>query len=164
MRRRRSGGLGRTIRNVIVSALVLLLLFVGAGVAYVLIIGGSDSNAKDVQTSTTSDTGLPKPHKPAPNAPESAGLESLFTPVKIGQNTSMIVKTLPDSTCSITFTYNNVASKDSGLAAKKADEYGTVSWSWTIDSSVPVGKWPAKVTCVYNKKSAIVIGNVEVTK
>lgn len=164
MRRRNRRGLGKTVRNTAISVLVLLMLFVGAGVAYVLFVGGTDTDAKNVQPSTTPDTGLPKPHTPAPNAPESAGLESIFTPVKSGQNTSMIVKTLPGSTCSIAFTYNNVASKDSGLIPKKADEYGSVSWSWTVDSSVPIGKWPAKVTCVYGKKSAIVVGNIEVTK
>lgn len=162
--RRRRGTLER-IRNIAISALVLLLFFVGAGIAYVLVSGGQNgAKTEQIPTAPSPDTGIIKPHQPAPNAPESAGLESVFTPVKIGQNTSMTVKTLPGSTCSITFTYNNVAGKDSGLVAKKADEYGSVSWSWTIGSSVPVGKWPAKVTCVHNKKSAVVVGNIEVTR
>jgi hypothetical protein len=27
-----------------------------------------------------------------------------------------------------------------------------------------VGTWPVKVTCAYNKKTAVVIGNLQVTK
>jgi hypothetical protein len=156
----------RIIRNIAISIIVLAVIFVGAGVGYVLITGGTPTEAKaePVPPSPEPGAAIPKPRKPAPNAPESAGIESLDTPVKIGQNISMTVKTLPESVCTITFIYNNITSKDSGLVQKNADEYGTVTWSWTISSDVPVGKWPARVMCSYNKKSALVIGNVEVTK
>lgn len=156
----------RTIRNIALSFIALAVLFVGAGVAYVLITGRSDTNAnaEPAPTAPSPNTNLPAPHKPGPNAPESAGIQSLYTPVKIGSNTSMSVKTLPGSTCTISFIYNNITSKDSGLAQKIADEYGNVTWAWTISSDVPVGTWPAKVTCAYNKKTAVVIGNVQVTK
>lgn len=166
MRRHRRGGLGRTVRNVAVSALVLLLLFVGAGVAYVLVAGGQDDSAKNdqVPTAPPPDTGIPKPHKPAPNAPESAAIESLLSPVKAGENTSASVKTNAGSKCSISVTYNDVPSKDSGLTTKTADDYGNVTWSWTVDKTAPVGKWQVKVTCFYGKKSAVVIGDLQVTK
>jgi hypothetical protein len=156
----------RTIRNIALSVFVLAIIFVGGGVGYVLLTGGGDNqaNAAKAPEAKAPDTSLPPPHKPAPNAPESAGIQSLFTPVKIGTNTSMSVKTLPGSTCTISFIYNNIASKDSGLAQKIADDYGNISWAWTISGDVPVGTWPAKVTCVYNKKSAVVIGNIQVTK
>jgi hypothetical protein len=156
----------RTIRNIALSVFVLALIFVGAGVGYVLLTGNEDTHANAAQApeAKAPDTSLPTPVKPAANAPESAGIQSLFTPVKIGTNTSMSVKTLPGSTCTISFIYNNIASKDSGLAQKIANDYGSVSWAWTISGDVPVGTWPAKVTCVYNKKSAVVIGNVQVTK
>jgi hypothetical protein len=157
----------RTIRNIVLSILVLVVICGVSGVVYVLITGRSPaSNAKAAPLPPSPEPGaaIPKPRKPAANAAESAGIESLDTPVKIGQNTSMIVQTLPDSVCTISFIYNNIASKDSGLVQKSADDYGAVSWSWTISGDVPVGKWPAKVTCSYNKKSAVVIGDVEVTR
>jgi hypothetical protein len=149
----------RTIRNVALSMVVLAIIFAGAGVVYVLLTGGpsTEASAEKPQTAPAPDTSLPKPTKPGPNAPESAGIQSLFTPVKIGSNTSMSVKTLPGSTCTISFIYNNTASKDSGLAQKIANDYGSVTWAWTISGDVPIGTWPAK-------KSAVVIGNVQVTK
>jgi hypothetical protein len=156
----------RTIRNVAISIVTLLVIFAGAGIGYVLLTGDDTINAKaePVAPSPPPGAAIRTPRKPVPNAPESAGVTSLFSPVKIGQNTSMTVKTLPNSICTITFIYNNIASKDSGLAQKAADDYGNVTWAWTISGDVPVGKWPAKATCTYNKKSAVVIGDVEVTK
>jgi hypothetical protein len=158
----------KAIRNIALSIIVLAVIFVGVGVGYVLITGRTSIEAKTepVPPSASAEPGaaIPKPNKPAPNAPESAGIESLDTPVKISQNTSMSVKTLPNSVCTISFTYSNIVSKDSGLVQKNADDYGNVTWSWTISGDVPVGKWPAKATCSYNKKSAIVIGDVEVTR
>jgi hypothetical protein len=156
----------RTIRNIVLSTLALVAICGAAGVVYVLITGRSTISDAKAQPAPSPEPGaaIPKPPKPAPNAPESAGIESLDTPVKIGQNTSMSVKTLPDSVCAITFIYNNTPSKDSGLIQKNADDYGTITWSWTIGNEVPVGKWPAKVTCTLNKKSAVVIGDVEVTR
>jgi hypothetical protein len=156
----------RTIRNIALSILVLAVVFVGAGVVYVLLTGrsGNTTKAEPVPVAPSPQTSLPKPQKPSPNAPESASLQSLYTPVKIGSNTSMTVKTLPGSTCTISFIYNNITAKDSGLVQKPSGDYGIVTWAWTISGDVPVGTWPAKVTCVYGKKSAVVIGNVQVTK
>jgi hypothetical protein len=143
---------------------VLLVIFGGAGVAYVLFTGKDTASSSEApQVNTAPDIGLPKPHKPSPNAPESAGIEAFTTPVKAGENSSISVKTLPLSNCIISVIYKDVPSKDSGLAPKTADDYGSVTWSWTVDKSAPVGKWPVKVTCTYNKKSAVVIGDLVVT-
>jgi hypothetical protein len=156
----------RTLRNIVLSIIALAVVFVGAGAAYVLYTGRTSSEAKaePVAPSPSPGAAIPIPHKPGPNAPESASVESLSSPVKTGQNTSMTVRTLPNSVCTATFTYNNIVSKDSGLVQKNADDYGNVTWAWTISGDVPAGKWPAKVMCTYNKKSAMVIGDVEVTK
>jgi hypothetical protein len=148
--------------------LVLVILFVGSGIAYVLISGRSDNNTKSQQSATAAKTdvnySLPKPPKPAPNAPESAAVEALMSPVSAGANTSVTVKTIAGSSCAILVTYNNVPAKDSGLTTKLADDYGNVTWAWTVDKTAPLGTWPVKVTCTYNKKSAVVIGNLQVTK
>jgi hypothetical protein len=165
VRRRRSGAL-RTVRNIAITVVVLLVLFVGAGVGYLYITGNSnDTNANQTPPPPPPETGLPKPVKPAPNAPENAAVEVLTSPVAVGSNASISVKTNAGSTCTISVTYNNVPSKDSGLITKNSDDYGNVTWAWTVDKTAPVGTWPVKVTCVYNisKKSAVVVGNLQVT-
>ncbi len=77
-------------------------------------------------------------------------------------NASIIIRTNAGSKCVIAVVYDKTASSDSGLGSKTADEYGIASWTWTVESSVPIGKWPVKVTCVYNGRSAVVQGNLQV--
>jgi hypothetical protein len=156
----------RTIRNIAISIAVMAVLFGGAGVAYLYFTGKNNTNAQaePIPDPKPQASGLPTPHKPSANAPESAGVEALTSPVKPGENSSITVQTLPTSNCTITVTYNNIPSKDSGLIPKAADDYGNVSWSWKVEPATAEGIWPVKVTCAYNKKSAVVIGNLQVSK
>jgi hypothetical protein len=165
--RRRRGSALRTLRNIVISIVFLLALFAGAGVAYIKFYGpATDAKSDKAPVAPNPDLAIPTPPKLSPNAPENAAVESLISPVKAGENTSISVKTNPDSVCTISATYNNVASKDSGLATKNSDVYGNVTWAWTVDKTAPAGKWPVKVTCLYtkNKKSAVVVGDLQVTK
>jgi hypothetical protein len=156
----------KSVRNAFISIFVLLFLFVGAGVAYTWYSGQSGGATQAIAATPAADTTQPliKPRKPAANAKESVAIESLTTPVAPGANSSLIVRTLPTSKCTISVVYNNVASTDSGLVAKVADDYGNVSWSWTVSDSTPVGHAPVTVTCAYNGQSAVVQGDLVVTK
>jgi hypothetical protein len=144
---------------------VLIILFAGAGVAYVYYTG-KDSNAKDEQPLTAPEVkrALPKPRMPGPNAPVGVAVESLTTPVAQGANASLIIKTNATSTCKIVVAYNNVPAKDSGLADKVADDYGLVTWTWTVDPTAAPGSWPVKVTCGYHGKTGFVQTTLQVTK
>jgi hypothetical protein len=155
-----------TVRNTAITVLVMVILFVLVGVGYVYYTGRKPAKkpAAAATTQPIRNYGLPKPKTPSPNSPAYAAIEALLSPVPAGSNTSATVATVPTSKCDITATYNNVPSKDSGLASKTADPYGHITWSWTVDKSAPVGTWPVKVTCFYGKKSAVVIGNLQVTK
>jgi hypothetical protein len=155
----------RTLRNIVLSIIVLLIIFIGGGVAY-LLLAGNDAPPQPTTppANVAPQTNLPKPHKPAPNAPVGVSIQSLITPVAPGENSTVTIKTLSSAACTITVTYNNVASKDSGLIPKVADDYGIASWSWTVDKTAPAGKWPVKVTCEYNKKSGMAIGDLEIKK
>jgi hypothetical protein len=158
-------GVGHTLRNFAVAAVALVILLVLAGVAYTKFF----NPPVPVQPTESSDQELRppkavKPAKPSETAKESAAVEMINTPVTPGMNSSVSVRTLPGSECTITVEYNKVPSTDSGLAPKIADEYGAVNWTWTVEPEVPLGKWPVKVTCKYNDKSAFVQAFVEVVK
>jgi hypothetical protein len=43
-----------------------------------------------------------------------------------------------------------------------ADDFGIVSWTWTVEESVPLGEWPVDVTCAFNDQSAMVRGKLVV--
>jgi hypothetical protein len=149
---------------VALSALILLILFAVAGVVYVRFGGTSSKQASSTNAAPPpQQLSLPAAHKPDPKAPVGVALQSLYTPVKAGQNTSITIKTTPTAKCTIKVTYDGHASADSGLAAKNADEYGMATWSWTVEKTVPAGKWPVAVTCVYNKHSGFLQKDLQVT-
>lgn len=155
----------KTIRNTSISVVVLLILFVVAGILYVLFVDQAPSASNKTSSSSNSAVqALPKPQAPAANAKEFAAVQAVTSPVKQGQNSSVSIATNATSVCKISVVYEDVASTDSGLTPKTADAYGNVTWSWTIDSSVPVGTWPISVTCVYHGRSAVVDTSVLVTK
>jgi hypothetical protein len=89
----------------------------------------------------------------------------LSTPVIPGANADMTIKSVEGVTCKIVIELNKTQLKDSGLADKQTDEFGVVSWSWTIPADAPLGKWPVTVTCISPvKKSAMVQGVLEIVK
>lgn len=155
----------KTVRNTAITAVILAVLFIGAATAYVLVTDGSGNKPATSSASSYQPPSLPKPSKPSPQAVEGAAVEAVDSPVAAGSNTSISIKTNAGSTCTITVTYNGVASKDSGLGPKLADDYGNVTWTWTVGSTVPAGTWPIKVLCTYtNGKSAMVESEIQVTK
>lgn len=154
----------RSIRNILISIGVLIALFVLAGAAYTWFIGRNQ--VPDQKTTATDTTPAPviKTVDPAPNAPEGVSVQSLTSPVTRGDNASVTIKTNPGSWCTITVVYDKTASTDSGLTGKTADDFGSASWTWTVDATAPLGKWPVTVTCLRNKLSAVVVGDLVVQK
>lgn len=156
-----------SIKNVLVSIVVLLVAFAGGGAVYVWYtgqVGPEDPAATATPVSTKPVTSIAAPPPPAPNAPVGASVQTLSSPVAPGQNTSMVVRTLPTAVCKIAVTYNGAPTVDSGLVAKTADTYGMVNWTWTVPAGTPEGTHPALVTCEYNKRSAVVRGDLVVSK
>lgn len=150
----------RSIRNVAISVGVLIVLLVAAGGIYTWIIGQNSVPNKVATTADSTPVPAIKHVDPAPNVQESASVQSLTSPVAPGDNASVIIKTNPGSWCTITVVYDKTASTDSGLTGKTSDDFGSVSWTWTVDTTAPVGKWPVTVTCLRNKLTAIVIGDL----
>ena len=154
----------RKVRNITISVVVLLLLVVGAGVGYTWYVGQDETGNLAAIAAPVEATPPPviKPTKPAANAKVGVAVQMLTSPVMPGENSSITVKTNAGSDCTIKVEYNKVPSADSGLKTKKADEFGIVSWTWTVEETVPLGEWPVDVTCAYNDQSAMVRGTLVV--
>lgn len=143
----------------------MVLIFLIAGVIYIYLTGRQGPAAPKAKTDKNTSDSVIKPAKPAANAAEGVALESFITPIKAGDNDSLQIRTNPTSTCSITVTYSGGGvSHDSGLAPKKADDYGFVTWTWTVDPSAPAGALAAKATCVYNGRTGVAVANIQVTR
>jgi hypothetical protein len=162
-------GVPRAVRNTLISIVVLLAVIVGGGVAYTYFLGPDGTQTADAITAPV-EAPAPqpaiKPTQPAADAKVSASVSMITSPVAPGSNSSVAIKTNAGAACKISVVYDKVETKDSGLTPKTADEFGTVSWAWTVGSSVPLGKWPVKVTCtnVKGDKSAVVQADLVVAK
>lgn len=158
----------KSVRNIAISIAVLLVVVVGGGVAYTWYVGQDTTDDSIMVAAPVEPVAAPviKPTKPAADAKQSAAVQILTSPVAPGSNASITVKTNARSDCTIKVEYNKVPSTDSGLGLRKADDFGIVSWTWTVEESVPVGTWPVDVTCAFNDQTAMVRGNlvVEVEK
>jgi hypothetical protein len=152
----------KTLRNIVLSTFILLILFVAAGVIYTFVMGTAKPVSKQAAKKTELGIASPKPPQPAANAREGVAVYPSAEQVKVGGNFGLNVRTLPTSVCSISVLYNGRTATDSGLTPKTADSYGSVNWTWTIGPDVPPGSWPAKVTCVYRGRSAVAVANVQV--
>lgn len=155
----------RTIRNTAVGILILGGIFVGGGVGYIWYMGQkAPVQAVSPAPVSRSTALLRTPPQPRPDARVGASVQSLTTPITPGSNATITIRTNAKAKCTISAEYNNVPSKDSGLLPKTADEYGMVTWSWTVGPTVPIGTWPVKMTCANAKNSAEVNGKLQVVK
>ena len=97
----------KMLRKAIISSIVLVILFAGAGFGYTYYIDKqnnialkSSANAAAQQQGETI-----TPGKPSPNAPEDVSLEVITTPIARSQTNMISIKTQAYSTCSIVVTY-----------------------------------------------------------
>ena len=143
--------------------LLLIGVLVGAGIAYTWYVGNQEKPAaEDIVLDENPAPSLDTPPAPDKDAPIGASVQYVKSPVGAGENSTLSVRTTPTAECTPTVLYNEVPSADSGLKSKVADEYGVVSWTWTVDVSAPTGEWPVEITCVYEKRDAFVRGYITV--
>lgn len=144
------------LRRTVTSVIVLLLIAVSGGGLYTWYMGQQDNTVAADEESTPSRRVEVKPVRQDPNANVGVAVQVLTSPVKPGENTSITVRTNQLANCTISVQYGDVKSTDSGLAKKQADDFGMVSWAWTVEPTAPEGTWPVSVTCATKKKSGMV--------
>lgn len=144
----------KPLRNIVISALLILLFLVGLGLLYTWYV---DSQPKNIEPEKTTPTKTATIKAPVidPNAPVGVAVQSLSSPVAPGENASLTIRTKPTATCHVEVSYTGVATttKDSGLSDKKADEFGVVVWSWTIPPTAQKALSPVAVRCELDDKS-----------
>ncbi len=155
----------RGLRRVLIAATILALLFIVGALIYTWYTSKNSTPAEVTSISKLKKpTPVVSPTKPSPTARVSASVQLISSPVKPGDNATIAIRTNADANCTIKVEYNTVVAKDSGLIPKKANEFGVVTWAWTVPVGTPLGKWPVTVTCANLKNSAMVVGDLVVAK
>ena len=154
----------KTLKSTLRNIVILLILIIVIGVGYTWFIGKT-SPAPVVKVEAPVNSQPTVKHVAiAENVPVGVSIQLLTSPVAPGSNASITIKTLPVTNCTISVIYDKTPSKDSGLTSKISDEFGSITWAWTVEPTIPVGKWPVTVTCARGKKSGVVIGDLVVSK
>ena len=158
----------RVAGKIFLNAALLLVVIVTIGIAYVYFNHETSADGTTEEIVVNNEASAIKPSAPNPNAPASAAVLGITSPVVPGHNTSLSVRTNPGAECDIVFNYKDknkkeITYRDSGLIRKTANEFGSISWAWTVGKEVPEGKWPVNVTCHYYDRSAVVIADLVVS-
>ena len=162
--------LPRPVRNILISAGILLVLFIGAGLVYIWMTDSTPVNIDKVNLSATTTPAPITPHKPAPDAREGVSVEMATSPISQGSEASIAVHTNPTSVCKIQVFYDYDSTKkqkpstEPGLEDKTADDYGNANWTWTVRPVDALGLGKAIVTCTYNGRGGVVQADLQVTK
>lgn len=143
--------------------LILLLALMTTALIYVWYTGTkTEVKTPSLQTTLQSTPKAP-PTVPA-DTPVGVSISTLSSPIAAGSNASVSVRTKQKAACTIALTYGTEKSTDSGLVPKTADEYGVVSWSWSVETNRPAGTYPLEITCARDGKSGYRRADLVVTK
>ena len=141
------GALGRLrLKTFAASALGVVLLLATAAC-------GGTAETNPPETSPASSLGVGGGSLATPTATvqpaQAAGVSFVNGPLSVrhGQSTTLIVRTSPNTVCSIRVEYKSGPSKAQGLGARTSDGAGSVSWTWIVGSNTTPGQWPIYVTC-----------------
>lgn len=146
---------------IVINILVLVIIGLLIGIWYVWQSGKNVVEVEPiVQVEKPKVVEAPKAD---PVGPVGVSTQVFTSPVQQGSNVSVTIRTRPEAACSIMVTYDKDKSNDAGLLPKTADEFGVVQWTWTVESSRPVGKWPVDITCGLGKESGYHKLELEVT-
>ena len=91
-------------------------------------------------------TPTPEPTPPAVQVPTVTFVNAPLT-ARRGQAATLIVRTSPNTACTIEVDYKSGPSNAQGLAPKNSDGAGNVSWTWIVGTRTTPGQWPITVTC-----------------
>jgi len=159
------GQVAKRIRSIVISTVVLLVLLVAGGAFYTWYMGQQAEVSSAIAEPVAAPTAPTiTPRTPTPDAKVGVSVQMITSPLTPGSNASITVRTNAAAKCTISVVYDNVASTDSGLVPKAADEYGMVSWTWTVEEMAPLGSWPVVVTCANAKNSAVVKADLKLEK
>lgn len=144
-----------SMRRLGIASACLVILAVGGGIVYTWVMGQNQPALASSDLKPNTKRVNLAPPKVSATAPVGVAIQSVSSPVTPGENASVMVRTNPEVGCSIVVTYDTVPAVDSGLSKKAADEFGTVSWAWTVPATAPLGTWPVDITCQNKKHSAV---------
>jgi len=169
--RSRDSGYRRVWRSVRAVVLTIVLLAFLIGGAYIVLLWLNKPQAVTLEMPVAKNDQNPsfiESRKPPKDVAIGSSIQALSTPVTPGSNASLTLRTTESALCAIKVVMLDLELRetarvaDGGLSDKKADDFGVVTWTWTMPASAKLGKWQADINCMRDSKSTRSIGEIEV--
>ena len=124
-------------------------LFLAAALLLAVACGDTTAPATTQSEASPSESSAPTPAVTASPVVVQAVVTFANGPLTVphGQNATLLVKTAPNTSCSIEVDYKSGPSTAAGLVPKNSDSAGNVSWTWKVGANTTPGAWPITVTC-----------------
>lgn len=161
----------RLLRNVVIGIAILAVLIGGT---YAALLWFNNPQAaltvKEPDATNQQNPSFMTPHKPPKDVAIGSSIQSISSPIAPGNNASLTLRTTESAVCTIKVVRIDAAMRevqrvsDSGLSDKEADDFGVVTWTWTMPADAVIAKWQADITCTRDSKSTRSIGEIEVQK
>lgn len=160
----------RRIRNLLIVCSILALVIGGIFVV-VLWLMKPQAVKGPVETKTAQDAAPDLSSKKfAPDVPIGSAIQALTTPIAPGSNANVTIRTTEGAVCSIKVVHLDPYQKelarvnDSGLVDKTADDFGMVTWTWTMPANAAIATWKADMLCKRDSKSTHSVGEIVAQK
>jgi hypothetical protein len=111
-----------------------------------------------------------KPNKPPADVAIGSSIQSISSPIAPGDNASLTLRTTESAVCTIKIVRIDNEMReaarvtDSGLGDKTADDFGMVTWTWTMPADAAIAKWQADINCTRDTKSTRSLGEIVVER
>lgn len=160
----------KSLRNLAIGVLVLALLIGGIYVALLWLNKPQQISVEEPDATNKQNPNFVTPNKPPKDVAIGSSIQSISSPLSPGDNASLTLRTTESAVCTIKVVRLDTMLRevqrvtDSGLADKTADDFGIVTWTWSMPSNAGIGKWQADITCQRDSKSTRSIGEIVVQK
>ena len=153
----------KVLRNTTKAVLLLISSCLIIGALYVFIVDRTKPvpPKKINSSSDQAISSLPPATAPSSNSPEGVALQAMTTPVQVGAVFYLSAETNAGSLCTAYIDYAGTDGTDPNLNSQQANEYGNVTWTWTVPDKAPLGTWPLTITCLYRGRTGVVDDNVQ---
>lgn len=160
----------KSLRNLTIGVLVLALLIGGVYVALLWLNKPKVASAPAPDATNKDNPSFLTPHKPPKDVAIGSSIQSISSPIAPGSNASLTLRTTESAVCNIKVVRLDAEMReaqrvtDSGLGDKTADDFGIVTWTWTMPADAAIAKWQADINCTRDSKSTRSIGEIVVEK
>ena len=156
------------LRNLAIAVVLLGVVIFGVGLLIMWLMQPKKVDQPAATAPAAQKPSMSPSRKFGPNIPIGSAIQSISSPVAPGDNANVTLRTTEGATCTIKVVnldqHGNEIGRveDSGLADKKVDEFGVVTWTWTMPKGAALATWKADMFCKRDEMSTRSVGEVVV--